>query len=281
MALLVCLHGLEGKRLVTHVLVPRGIPHPLGCAGPLAALPCSPTCAPGPPPHLTQVLLAGTCVLCALVIKRLVTQVYFGHTGLEVEPPEEEGEEAAAAAAAAATQQELGDSRAGSPLPGAAAGAAAATKAQQQGAAAAAGAARMQSQAQQGQMPAQRGPAAAAAAIGSSPGLLALAMQLHSQRDALLAKGLAVQNGLDDVATFCERLAAAATGQDVVASSLAYAVLVALAGVVYCFGFGAAVFAGVLWLLRPPLLRVVPETEPYCAFMHHLASQSPEDAVGG
>ena len=91
-------------------------------------------------------------------------------------------------------------------------------------------------------------------------GLVAVVRTLHQQytSGALEAQALAVQNGLDVVASALERLLALVTGLDVVASSLFYSAVLLVAVAWARFGLGSVVFTFVVFLLRPPFLRAVP-----------------------
>lgn len=106
------------------------------------------------------------------------------------------------------------------------------------------------------------------------PGPLTLLRNLLTSiaSGALASAGLELQNRLDDVATTAEKVAAALSGVDAVASSLVYAVLLAVAVGVYVAGPGGVAFAGACWLLRPPQLRAVTGSAAHHALFANLAS---------
>jgi hypothetical protein len=110
----------------------------------------------------------------------------------------------------------------------------------------------------------------------SMPGLLALVRALlHSYTSgALVSSGLAVQNSLDDLATAAEKLLAALSGIDAVATSLVYAMLLLFVVAVAVAGPGCVTFVAVCWLLRPPAFRTVPGWAAHKSLCGHMASQS-------
>jgi hypothetical protein len=110
--------------------------------------------------------------------------------------------------------------------------------------------------------------------LGSVSAVLRLA-RLHSGRLADYA--LVAQNVLDDAAAVAERAFACATGQDVLASGLFYAAVLAAAAFVAAFGLGAGVFVAVAFLLRPPCLRAVPGVFGIGAFLANLPSRSADE----
>jgi hypothetical protein len=161
--------------------------------------------------HFRSVLLLGTAVLCAHMVRQLVLQVYLGSTGTEVALGEDTGGEPG---------EEAGGDTEGGPA--------------------------------------------------SARGLVALARWLSRSWGSAIAGALGVQNALDDAARALERCAALLAGRDVVASSLAYGALAALAAAVYTLGPAPVAFASALYALRPPALRGIPAAAWPHAFVEHL-----------
>ncbi len=254
-------------------------------------------------------LLAGLA-LCGLMVWRLVKQVYAGvwavevDEGVDAEAAEDEVNKLAAAAAGAAVAGAGGGGSAAAEgqcaPPGSEGGAAAAAAgtmvpprsphapAAAGGGAggAAAAAASAPAVAAMGTSPAAVAAAAGAAAAGPSAskgqfrkqGVITVVRRLHADytSGALEAQGLAVQNGLDAVASAMERLLALVTGLDVIASSIFYFWLLVVSVAIARFGLGPVVFTAVLLLLRPPFLRRVPGVIGALPFVSNLPVRSIE-----
>ena len=199
-----------------------------------------------------QVVLVSVCALCALMVRRLVLQVYIGQASWQLESPADdlatdsspgEGGRSASTSSSASSSGRSFLAAAGDRPPG-------------------------------GGKPAT---GSGGSASGSSS-YVALVLQLQSRWGAWMRQGLAVQNGLDDVVTLLERVAAVVLGQDVAASSMAYGAAAAGAVAGWALGYDVVAFAGVCWWLRPPALRCVAGAGPLAAFMHNVASRSTDDA---
>lgn len=107
-------------------------------------------------------------------------------------------------------------------------------------------------------------------------GLLRL-MAIHGTWVREYAKEL--QNILDDCASLVEKVAAAATGQDVIACALFYVAVLCSMLFVHQFGLGMGVYVTLLYLLRPPFLRGVPGVFGIGAFLMNLPSRSADEVT--
>lgn len=97
--------------------------------------------------------------------------------------------------------------------------------------------------------------------------------ELKRKYDALLGVALQVQNGVDDVACVLERMQHALSWTDATATALLLAALVMLSVGVWLLGLGRLVGLGVLYALRPPVLRD-PLPSPVANFLGRLPTRA-------
>ncbi len=106
--------------------------------------------------------------------------------------------------------------------------------------------------------------------LASVRGLLRLA-RAHAGEVGEVA--LLLQECLETAARAAEKAHSLVSGQDIVASIIAYSCAVASAAVAVRFGLGLVLFCWCLYLLRPPMLRGVPGVFGPLAFFSNLSSR--------